>query len=270
LSKQNQLPQGDNNQKIEAQDLARILDAIENLAKSGANDAAQKMLSELQKMLESLQAGGPDKTASNDQSILSDLIQELGDMINQQQRLMDDTFQAEQNNNQIKSNRSKLNSENQTLADKQQALRDLLDQMMKQLGQNGMESPSALDRAGTAMKNAEGALREGKPGQAVGKQGSAIDKLRQGAQSMAQQMIDGLAQRQGLNRFGKNDGKGETDPLGRPLPNSGPDFGLSTKIPTQADVQRARKLQRELQHRIGDPDRPQLELDYLDRLLRRF
>ncbi len=270
LSKQNQLPQDDRNQKIEAQDLARILDAIENLAKSGANDAAQKMLSELQKMLESLQAGGPDQTTNNDQSILSDLIQELGDMINQQQRLMDDTFQADQNSGPTKGNRSKLNSDNQTLADKQQALRDLLDQMMKQLGQNGMESPSALDRAGKAMKNAEGALREGKPGQAVGKQGSAIDQLRQGAQSMAQQMIDGLAQRQGLNRLGKSNGKGETDPLGRPLPNSGPDFGLSTKIPTQADVQRARELQRELQHRIGEPDRPQLELDYLDRLLRRF
>ncbi len=270
LSEKNQLPQGNRNQAIEAQDLAKILEAIENLAKSGANEAAQKMLSELQNMLESLQAGGPSDGNNPDQSILSDMIQELGDMINQQQRLLDDTYQADQNSLQNKGNQSKLNPGAQTLADKQQALRELLDQMMKQFGQNGMQTPSALDRAGKDMQSAEGALREGRPGKAVGKQGTAIEQLRQGAQSMAQQMIDGLAQRQGLNRRGQNNGKGETDPLGRPLPSSGPDFGLSTKIPTQVDIQRARELRRELQNRIGETNRPQFELDYLDRLLRRF
>jgi len=270
LGEKNQLPQGERNQRVEAQDLAKILETIENLAKSGAKDAAQKMLSELQNLLESLQAGGPSNTPNQNQSILSDMIQELGEMINQQQRLLDDTYKADQNNDLRQGSLSKPNSDIQTLADKQQALRDLLGQMMEQFDQNGMEQPSALNRAGKAMQNAEGALREGEPGQAVGKQGSAIDQLRQGAQSMAQQMVDGLAQRQGLNQRGQNNGKGETDPLGRPLPSSGPDYGLSTKIPTQVDIQRARELRRELQNRIGEPNRPQLELDYLDRLLRRF
>jgi len=270
LGEKNQLPQGERNQRVEARDLAKILETIENLAKSGAKDAAQKMLSELQNLLESLQAGGPSTAPNQNQSILSDMIQELGEMINQQQRLLDDTYKAEQNNDPRLGSLSKPNSDIQTLADKQQALRDLLGQMMEQFDQNGMEQPSALNRAGKAMQNAEGALREGEPGQAVGKQGSAIDQLRQGAQSMAQQMVDGLAQRQGLNQRGQNNGKGETDPLGRPLPSSGPDYGLSTKIPTQADIQRARELRRELQNRIGEPNRPQLELDYLERLLRRF
>jgi uncharacterized protein (TIGR02302 family) len=270
LGENNQLPQGDRNQEIKAQDLAKILETIENLAKSGANDAAQKMLSELQNLLESLQAGGPSTANSQDQSILSDMIQELGNMINQQQRLLDDTFKSDQNGDQNQGNLSKPNSQNQTLADKQQALRDLLGQMMQQLGQNGMEAPSAFNRAGEAMQKAEGALREGEPGKAVGKQGTAIDQLRQGAQSMAQRMMDGLAQRQGLNQRGQNNGQGKTDPLGRPLPNSGPDYGMSTKIPAQVDIQRARELRRELQNRIGEPNRPQLELEYLDRLLRRF
>ena len=270
LGENNQLPQGERNQRIEAQDLAKILDTIENLSKNGANDAAQKMLSELQNLLESLQAGGPSNSPDQNQSVLSDMIQELGDMINQQQRLLDDTYKADQNDPRIDGSMSKPNSDIQTLADKQQALRDLLGQMMEQLDQNGMEQPSALNRAGEDMQNAEGALRQGQPGQAVGKQGSALDQLRRGAQSMAQQMMDGLAQRQGLNQRGQNNGKGETDPLGRPLPSSGPDYGLSTKIPTQGDIQRARELRRELQNRIGEPNRPQLELDYLDRLLQRF
>ncbi len=270
LGENNQLPQGERNQRVEARDLAKILETIENLAKNGAKDAAQKMLSELQNLLESLQAGGPTTAPNPNQSILSDMIQELGEMINQQQRLLDDTYKADQNSDPRLGSPSKPNSDIQTLADKQQALRDLLGQMMEQLDQNGMGQPSALNRAGKAMQNAEGALREGEPGQAVGKQGAALDQLRQGAQSMAQQMVDGLAQRQGLNQRGQNNGKGETDPLGRPLPSSGPDYGLSTKIPTQADIQRARELRKELQNRIGEPNRPQLELDYLDRLLRRF
>jgi len=271
LGDQNQLAQADRNQTIEAEDLAKILEAIENLTKSGANDAAQKMLSQLQNMLESLQAGRPSPATSQDQSMLSDMIQELGDVINQQQRLMDETYQAGQNGARRLGEAGKPGSADmQTLADKQQALRDLLDQMMQQFGQNGMETPPALGRAGKAMQNAEGALRDGEPGQAIGKQGSAIDQLRRGAQSMAQQMIDGLAQTPGQNGRGQNNGRGETDPLGRPLPSSGPDFGLSTKIPTQGDIRRARELQRELQQRIGEPGRPQLELDYLDRLLRRF
>lgn len=270
LGDKNQLPQGDQIQQIDADDLARILETIENLAKSGANDAAQKMLAELQKMLESLQAGRQPGSPGPEQSMLSDMIQELGEMIKQQQRLMDDTYKADQNGTLSPNDNSQSGPDSPTLADKQQALRDLLDQMMRQFGENGMEAAPTLDRAGKAMRRAEGALRDGKPGKAVGKQGKAIDQLRQGAQSMARQMMDGMAQRQGQNRFGQNNGSGQTDPLGRPLPNSGPDFGLSTKIPTRSDIQRARALQRELQHRIGEPNRPQLELDYLDRLLRRF
>ena len=42
---------------IEAQDLNRMLDAIEKLARSGANEAAQELLSRLEEILSNLQPG---------------------------------------------------------------------------------------------------------------------------------------------------------------------------------------------------------------------
>ena len=62
----------------------------------------------------------------------------------------------------------------------------------------------------------------------------------------------------------------ETDPLGRPL--RGRDYGDDTtvKVPGEIDVQRARRILEELRRRFGETFRPQLELDYLERLLRDY
>jgi hypothetical protein len=40
------------------------------------------------------------------------------------------------------------------------------------------------------------------------------------------------------------------------------------KVPDQIDMQRARELMEELRRRLGEAKRPQIELDYLERLLR--
>jgi hypothetical protein len=42
------------------------------------------------------------------------------------------------------------------------------------------------------------------------------------------------------------------------------------KVPDEIDVQRAREILEELRRRLGDALRPQIELDYIERLLRRF
>jgi len=51
---------------------------------------------------------------------------------------------------------------------------------------------------------------------------------------------------------------------------NGPDPGVGVKVPDQIDVQRAREILEELRRRLGEPTRPMLELEYLERLLRRF
>jgi len=60
------------------------------------------------------------------------------------------------------------------------------------------------------------------------------------------------------------------DPLGRPMPGVGNFSGEDVGIPDEMEMQRAREILRELRRRAGELDRPRLERDYLDRLLRRF
>jgi hypothetical protein len=42
------------------------------------------------------------------------------------------------------------------------------------------------------------------------------------------------------------------------------------KVPGEIDAQRARRVLEELRRRFGDTGRPQLELDYIERLLKGF
>jgi hypothetical protein len=77
---------------------------------------------------------------------------------------------------------------------------------------------------------------------------------------------DGPGSRAGRQQSGGN----ATDPLGRPL--HGREFGddLTVKIPGEIDVQRVRRILEELRRRLADPARPQIELDYIERLLKDY
>ena len=60
------------------------------------------------------------------------------------------------------------------------------------------------------------------------------------------------------------------DPLGRPTRGRDMSDGR-VRVPTadESAVQRARRIMEELRRKLGDPTRPQEELDYFERLLRR-
>jgi hypothetical protein len=114
------------------------------------------------------------------------------------------------------------------------------------------------------MEGAEQGLEQGDLEQATEEQARALDQMRQGAQSMAQEMMRNMPSRMGQA------GNTPRDPLGRPQRSQGPDAGTSVKVPDQIDIQRAREILEELRRRLGDATRGQGELDYLERLLRRF
>src|SRR5258708_6946105 len=60
------------------------------------------------------------------------------------------------------------------------------------------------------------------------------------------------------------------DPFGRPMPNAtGVDTG-DVAIPDEGQMERAREIYDELRRRAADPSRPNLERDYIDRLMKRF
>ncbi len=282
-----------NSRVLRQQDLKSMLDRLENLARNGAKDAARQLLQQLQQMMENLQMATPDMNGDDLDDMMSEL-DELGDMIRQQQDLRDRTFrqgQDQRRQNAQRGQQGQQGQQDETMAElqrNQQALRDRLNKLLEELknrglgqsqqgkqgpqgqGQNGMDQ---LGQAGDAMGEAEGDLGEGNAHSAVDSQGRALDALRKGAQGLAQSMQQQMGQGPGPGqngRLGLPRGQRDTDPLGRPL--RGRDFGddFTVKVPGEIDVQRARRIIEELRRRFGDVLRPQLELDYIERLLKDY
>jgi uncharacterized protein (TIGR02302 family) len=178
------------------------------------------------------------------------------------------------------------------LQKQQQALRDQLNKLLEEMRKRGMGQqpgqeqgqgqgqgqPDQLGEAGEAMNDAQGQLGQGNADGAVDSQGRALDAMRRGAQSMAQAMQQqqgmGPGRPGGPGRAGRLGQAGraqqDTDPLGRPL--RGRDYGddSTVKVPGEIDVQRARRILEELRRRFGEIARPQLELDYIERLLKDY
>jgi len=113
-------------------------------------------------------------------------------------------------------------------------------------------------------------LAQGRLGSAGESQQKAIDQLRRGGQAVAQQLLQQMARQGGMMK-GDGPGSGEDeDPFGRPQASYGQSYGESVRVPDKMDIQKAREILEELQRRAAERGRPTNELDYLDRLLRRF
>lgn len=151
------------------------------------------------------------------------------------------------------------------LQKRQKALREKLQELIERMQAQGGDAPNQFEGAREAMQDAEDAIGERNLDSATQNQSLALDRMRQGAQQMAQQMMEN-----GEMQAGQGPGSNGRDPLGRPDRSNRPDLGLSVQVPDEIDIQRAREILDELRTRIGDPTRPTLELDYLERLIRSF
>jgi uncharacterized protein (TIGR02302 family) len=288
-------PLDPNAKVMRQQDLNNMIDRLERLSRSGDKAAAQQLLDQLQQMLEGLQLAQPGQSGDDMEQALN----ELGDMIRKQQQLRDKTFKQGQDSRRDRQRGNKQQGDQGMgdLQQDQQGLRDRLKKLQEELAKRGMgpgqrgqqgqqgqqpgqdgdgqgDDEDGLGTADSAMGDAGGKLGEGNADGAVDSQGKALDALRKGAQSLAQamQQQDGDGQGNGPSaRAGRQQGDGnQSDPLGRPL--HGKDFGddLTVKIPGEIDVQRVRRILEELRRRLADPQRPQIELDYLERLLKDY
>ncbi len=281
-------------------DLKSMLDRLERLSKSGDKDAAKQLLEQLQQMLENLQMAQPGQSGDDD---MEQALNELGDMIRKQQQLRDKTFKQGQDSRRDRMRGKQGDQGMGDLQQDQQGLRDRLKKLQEQLAKRGMgpgqrgekgqkgekgqggdqgeqgqgdqgDGEDGLDQANSAMGDASGRLGEGNAEGAVDSQGRALEALRKGAQNLADAMQQGDGDQPGDgpgNRAGRQQSGGsQTDPLGRPL--HGREFGddLTVKIPGEIDVQRVRRILEELRRRLADPSRPQIELDYIERLLKDY
>jgi uncharacterized protein (TIGR02302 family) len=271
-------------QMLRQQDLQKMLDQIENLARSGSRDAAQELLAQLENMLKNLQPQmGQQQQGGQQEGAMGQMMNQLGQMMRDQQRLMDETFrmQGGQQGQPQEGQRGQMPGETpgqqrgqgrggEQLSQDQQALGQALEEMMRQMGEMGMEAPQGMGRAGRSMEDAAGALGQGNRDDALQSQNEALQGLREGARQMAEQMMQqqGAGQQGRAGREGPSRGD-DRDPLGRPLPRTGEDFGPDRNmVPGEAAIERARRILDYLRSRSGEPGRPQIELDYYERLLR--
>ncbi|PWV98085.1 uncharacterized protein (TIGR02302 family) [Hoeflea marina] len=268
---------------LRQRDLENMLDQIENLARSGAREQAQQMLSELQRMMNNLQAGRQQRQQQQGGPMRQQM-DKLGEMMRQQQQLMDQTFRLDQQGRQMQpgeggDEQQQEGQDGQSqqqqlgeLSQGQQALRDALGQLQKDLEAMGITPSEGFGEAGEAMGDAAGDLGEGETGNALSNQGKALQALRQGAEDMMNQMMQamgneqGEAEGEGAARTG-NRNSDDRDPLGRPRATTGPDFGSRVKVPDEIDIQRAREILDAIRKRLGDQLGPDVEKRYLERLL---
>ena len=184
----------------------------------------------------------------------------------------------------------------------QQALRRALGELMQQFTDLTGDVPPSLSEADTSMREAGQQLAMGNDKAAGAAEQKAIEALQKGGREMGQAMANQFGPgregeeselddtgSEGQSGYSMQDGEGEItgngtlpgppgradsrrDPLGRRYGqgNSGADETNDVIVPEERERQRTQAIQEELRRRGAERERPQVELDYIERLLKRF
>ncbi|MFK0164490.1 TIGR02302 family protein [Rhizobium sp. NPDC090279] len=174
---------------LRQQDLQRMMDQIENLARSGNRQAAQQMLSELQQLMNSLQAGKPQpgqqqNQAANDK--MREQMDKLGRIMRDQQKLMDQTFKLDQAMRD-RMQRGDSNEDGDGLMD--QPLPGLNDPMRPDMGQRNQGQQDQQQGQNQQGQNQQGQNQQGQKGSDP-TDGMTADQLRDALKQLRQQQDD--------------------------------------------------------------------------------
>jgi len=303
---QENAPQGDTMQMTQ-DDLQRMMDRIQELMEQGRMAEAEQALRELQQLMENMRVteGQPGQQG---QSPSEQAMEGLADTLRDQQGLSDQAFRDLQDRFNPNSETGQQDGQEQgqqpgaspqqgqnqpgqqpgpndgqaqpgqgqgSIADRQQALRDELRRQQGRLPGGGTPegdaARDALDRAGRAMDGAEDALRRNDLAEAIDNQSQAMEALRDGMRALGEAM----AKEQNPGDPGQGSAKGNRkadgqDPLGREQGANGAQ-GSEGELALDNDAYgRARELLDEIRRRSAQTARPEVERDYLNRLLDRF
>lgn len=242
---------------LSERDLRDLLNAIQELAQTGARGQAAQMLAMLQSLLENLHmnAGNGQGQPSPGDETMRDTIGKLGDLMGRQRQLLDKTYREGQDAG------NPADGGGKGLAQQQGKLREDLNKVLKGLGDRKVRPPKSFGEAGRSMGEAEGELGRKDFDGAGDAQKNALEALRKGAGELAQNLMKQPGE-------GTQDGADE-DPLGREG-GRGSLLGGRVKVPDQSAIARARFILMELRKRAAERGRPKQELDYIDRLLKQF
>ena len=266
--------------QMDANDLQRLTQAARDAAKAGQLDEVQQRIAELEDRLDQIQHGQSANAEAAQQSARQRAemrqrgkkqMDALQDMIARQGSLLDHAQQRIQE--RTRADHSQMRATDQRT---QQALRDALADLMRQFGNLTEGQSPSLSEAEAAMREAEQALESGTDPEAASVEQRAIEALQQGGQELSRALAEKFEPGNaapGNQTAGPLDERGNSrDPLGRRQGTgaSGPDDGDDVQVPEQRERQRAQAIEEELRRRGAERSRPPEELDYIDRLLKRF
>jgi uncharacterized protein (TIGR02302 family) len=198
--------QNPNAQTLTENDISEMMDRIEELAQSGAEDAARELLSQLQQMMDNLQTaqqGQPQNQGDGQNQEMNEAMEQLAEILQEQQRLRDETFARE---------RELSDAENQMRqADRNAARQRALNQQQQGQQQQGQQQ--------------EGDQNGQQPGETQEQQ-TAREMLEQ-----LQQQLSELQQQQGDVQQSLQDLMGELEGMGM-QPEEG--FGEANEAMGQA------------------------------------
>ena len=270
-------PMDPNSLQLSQQDLNEMLNQARRMAQNGARESAQQMLQQLQNMLENLQMAMPMPGQRGGQG--QQMMNDLGKIMQQQQQLLQDTFRRQRGQ---QPGGEPGEGEGEGMADgqgqgqpggngaaAQEALRQQLGDLMRRFGNATGDIPQGLGSAEQFMRGATDALQGDNLDGAAQAQNDALEQLKQGMQQMNQAMRQQMGNQRGPGQ------RDPMDPFGRALSeDEGPGGDAFARegsdVLKQQDPDRSRQIFEELRTRRNQPQRPKIERDYLDRLLRQF
>ena len=236
-------------QNLQAQDLDKLLDQMEDTARNGSREDAQAMLDQMQEMFENMRSARDGEESPGEREMKKQ-IGELEKLLRDQQALRDDTFRSDQRDHarkrkhsqgapgqddsqaqpnedgsnppddgdndadsSTKPDQGQTDPDGLPLDERQGALRDRLAELQRKLKSLGMKGEKGFDDAQGDMKEAEGDLSggQGQPGK-DGQSGKGKGgKSGKGAAVDAQgRALEALRDgAQGLEKQMQGDGKGQ-------------------------------------------------------------
>lgn len=295
------MPFNPNAMRLSNQEMQSLARQAEQAAKDGRMFDASRQLAQLEKLLDRLRnaraQGNEGKQASNkrqrgksQQSVVQDMIARQGALLDHARRREGESHSA-----------SDPAAEREADDRMQQALRRGLGELMQQFTDLTGEASPGLGEADQAMRDAAASLSQARDGDAGDRQQQAIAALQKGNQELARAMANS-GQQGNQDQDGDDDGEGDKASMGMMMPGSGRRNGRGTEpvpgspeqrspdgadplgrinqgtstdnadpaVPEERERQRTQAIQEELRRRGADRARPGQELDYIDRLLKRF
>ncbi|MEQ8341920.1 MULTISPECIES: TIGR02302 family protein [Marinovum] len=296
----------ENMMEMTQDDLQAMMDRIQELMEQGRMAEAEQALAELQQMLENMQVT-QGQQGQGQQSPGQQAMDGLAETLRDQQGLSDQAFRdlqeqfnpnAQQGQNQGNQGRDGQQGQGEQhqqgegqgqgqqqgeqgqgglegeLADRQEALRREVERQRGALPGQGTEAgrraQQSLEDAERAMEGAEQALRADDLAEAIDRQAEAMDALREGMRNLGEALAEEQREQGGQgDTAGAREGE-RRDPLGRDAGNSGTISSGEELLNGEDVYRRARELLDEIRRRSGEGARPEIERDYLERLLDRF